>query len=128
MVKVNALFVLCFCVILNAKSYLFNSKLIKLVILFAICFMSSNTLKCSSSASKLTAITAQKDTFPGMTDSRTLRVVTGPVSNYLYFLYWIDSPVNWAIRKVDSDNIDIKIRKYSTSPIFNFHIESPNKN
>ena len=58
---------------------------------------------CTSSISISNTITSEQCTFSGYPDSQIYNVALGPVSASLYYLYYINTPLNWAIRKTNPD-------------------------
>ena len=61
-------------------------------------------LTCSSSATVSNIIESSKCSFTGFTDTQIDAVVSGSISNSLYLMYFLFSPANAVIRKINQDN------------------------
>ena len=74
------------------------------VILLIFCLITpSHWSTCPSSISTSSTITTEQCSFSGYASTYTLNVASGPVSSSLYYLYQIQTPNNWGIRKTNSD-------------------------
>ena len=79
--------------------------LILSLFMLALSIYSVQTATCPSSIPILPPTTTEQCSFSGYTNTYTRGVAVGPVSNSLYYLYYLSSstsPYNAAVRKVDA--------------------------
>ena len=85
------------------RCYFSNRKVFiaMIAILISYCWCST----CPSSNTNLNSITTSQWSFIGFGNTRIYAAATGPITNSLYFLYFINSPSQAAvIRKVKTDD------------------------
>ena len=81
-----------------------------------ICSVQTST--CPPSVPISAATTTEQCSFTEYTNTRTFGVAGGPISNSLYYLYWIYIPNNAAvIRKVDSSGSQTWMTSFGFWPI-----------
>ena len=88
------------------------------VILLTLCLITTiRWSTCPSSISTSNTITSEQCSFSSYTSTYTFNVVLGPVSASMYYSYLIFNPVNWAIRKTNSDGSLAWMAALSFEPI-----------
>ena len=70
------------------------------VLVASICFVQTAT--CPSSVSSSAATNSEQYSFSGYTDSINYGIAGGPISNSLYYMYYLFSPYSVAVRKMDA--------------------------
>ena len=79
-------------------------KISILVILILICIIPASYWSiCEASSSDSNAIVSDQGIITPYAETQGLFVLSGPISNSLYYLYSLNSPANAAIRKINSD-------------------------
>ena len=94
-----------------SKMICFTSKILyndNKYLLTAICFAlmwigSCSSSTCSSSVPSSADLTTWQWSFQSYTQTLAHRIVSGPVSNCLYYLFYISTPANVVIRKLNVD-------------------------
>ena len=104
------------------KKQIPKRHMVHLMIILSIITMLFNQYSwdfCRTLNSNLNAITSQKISFSGYTKVYTNRVVSGPVSNNLYFLdkIYLTTNFNTAIRKASIDGTPIWMTAIMFEPI-----------
>ena len=89
-----------------------------LIIVSILCLITtSHWSTCPSSSTISNTITSDQCSFSGYTYTETYNVALGPVSASLYYLYLINAPINWAIRKINPDGSLAWMTALSFQPI-----------
>ena len=82
-----------------------TTKMAMLIFLMMTCVISlCNWFTCPASSSTTNTITSEQFSFSSYSSSKSYNVVSGTVTNSLYFSYLISTPNNWAIRKINKDS------------------------
>ena len=72
---------------------------------------------CPSFTSNSYTITSEECSFTGSSTTSAYKVVFGPVSHSLYYLYYLGTPNSWAIRKINQDGSLAWMAALSFNPI-----------
>ena len=87
------------------------------VILLIVCLITSiQWSTCHSSSSTLNTITSEQCSFSGYAATQIFNMALGPVSASLYYLYYVYTPYNWAIRRTNPDGSIAWMAAYSFQP------------
>ena len=79
---------------------------------------SVQTATCPPSVPSSAATTKEQSSFSGFTSTQTYEVTAGPVSNSLYYLYYLSSSSsNAAVRKVDASGSQTWMASFALQPI-----------
>ena len=88
------------------------------IILSILCLINNiHWSTCPSSNTTSNTITSDQCSFSGYANTETYNVALGPVSASLYYLYYIFTPHNWAIRKTNPDGSLAWMTALSLEPI-----------
>ena len=95
-----------------------NLKIILFKIIAALVFLwiPTKSTTCANSASNVKAIFEQIDSFSGYSSSTIWRVISGPISNSLYYSYAINSPYLAVTRRINLDGTLAWMAAYSFTP------------
>ena len=102
---------------LKPSRFCFQTLIVGLCVLaLSICSVLAAT--CPSSVPPSMEIIVEKCSFTGYASTQTYGIVGGPVSNSLYYLYYLQSPLNnAAVRKVDASGYQTWMASFVFQPI-----------
>ena len=103
--------------ILQFKPSLLNLQTLVVVLsILSLSICSVQTATCPSSVPISAATIIEKYNFSGYATS-TYGITEGPVSNSLYYLYQISSPISAAVRKVDASGSQTWMTSFLFTPL-----------